>query len=80
MITKERLLAGLEELVYVEEGLITLYANFSKALVKETYGLGEDKKKTITALLSELYRDSARHKESLDNMAENITKSAANEY
>ena len=80
MITKERLLAGLEEVVHVEEGAITLYANFSKALLKHTDDITEDKKEKITKLLSVLYRDSARHKELIDNMTSDITKGARNEY
>ncbi len=80
MITKERLLAGLEELVHVEESAITLYVNFSKALLKHTDEIPEDKKEEITKLLSVLYRDSARHKELIDNMTSNITKGAVNEY
>ena len=80
MITKERLLAGLEELVYVEESAITLYVNFSKALLKHTPEITEDKKEKITKLLSVLYRDSARHKELVDKMTSDITKGATNEY
>ena len=44
MITKERLLAGLDELIHVEESVVTLYANFSKALLKETPDMEKDKK------------------------------------
>ena len=80
MITKERLIVGLEELVHVEESAITLYVNFSKALLKHTTGIAKDKKEKITKLLSVLYRDSARHKELIDNMTSDITKGATNEY
>ena len=80
MITKERLLAGLNELVHVEEGVVTLYANFDEVLVGQTEGLEEDKKKEIKKLLSVLYRDSSRHKEMLDKMIERIEKAARNEY
>jgi len=80
MITKERLLAGLNELVHVEEGVVTFYANFDEALVGQTQGMEEDKKKEIKKLLSVLYRDSARHKDMLDKMIEGIEKAARNEY
>ncbi len=80
MITKMRLLAGLNELIEVEEGVITLYANFSKALLKETQGIDKEKKEQMTKMISVLYRDSARHKEIVDNMALDIEKSAKNEY
>lgn len=80
MITKERLLAGLDELIEVEEGVITLYANFSKALLKQTPQVDKDKKKEMTKLLSVLYRDSARHKEIIDSMIEDVQKGSKNEY
>jgi hypothetical protein len=80
MITKERLLAGLQELVYVEEGMITLYANFSKALVGHAEGMEANKKKEIEKLLSRLYRDSSRHKETVDEMLKNVEAGVKNEY
>lgn len=80
MITKERLLAGLQELAYVEEGVTTMYVNFTKALVGQTEGMEERKKKEITGLLSVLYRDSARHKETVDKMIEKVAKASRNEY
>ena len=45
MITRERLLAGLNELIYVEEGMVTLYSKFSEALVSQTEDLKEGKRK-----------------------------------
>ena len=80
MITKMRLLAGLNELIEVEEGVMTLYANFSKALLKETQVVGKEKKEQMRKMISVLYRDSARHKETVDNMVLDIEKSAKNEY
>ena len=80
MITKERLLAGLQELVYVEEGIVTLYANFDEALVNLAEGVEEDKKSAIKKLLSTLYRDSSRHKETLDEMIRKIEDVEKNEY
>ena len=80
MITKERLLAGLEELIHVEEGAVTLYVNFSKALLKHTPGIEEAKRAEITKLLSVLYRDSSRHKELIDKITEEVSESAKNEY
>ncbi|OGW74714.1 MAG: hypothetical protein A2Z72_07860 [Omnitrophica bacterium RBG_13_46_9] len=80
MISKERLLAGLNESIYIEEGMITLYANFAKALLKETRDIEEKTKDKIIKLLSGLYRDSTRHKESIESLIKDITKSAINEY
>ena len=80
MITKDRLLAGLHELVYVEEGMVTMFANFTKALVLNTEGMEEGKKKEIEKLLSMLHRDSSKHKEMIENMIREIEKSSKNEY
>jgi len=80
MITKARLLAGLNELIEVEEGLVTLYANFSKALLKETPEVNKEKKERMAKLLSVLYRDSARHKKVIDDMVLDIENSEKNEY
>jgi hypothetical protein len=80
MISKERLLAGLNEFVNVEEGVITIYANFSKALLKSTPAIKKDKKEKIVKLLSTLYRDSVRHKELIDKMIKGVTGSEKDEY
>ena len=80
MISKERLLAGLIELLEVEEHAVTIYANFLKALVRETEGIGKDKTKEIEKLLSRLHRDSSRHKETVDKLIEQVGTSARNEY
>lgn len=80
MITRKRLIAGLHELSYVEEGMVTLYANFAKALVEHTDGLEKKKKEEMRKLLSTLHRDSARHKETVDEMILQLEKSIKNEY
>ncbi|MGD2278482.1 MAG: hypothetical protein PVH45_00120 [Candidatus Omnitrophota bacterium] len=80
MITKERLLAGLVELLEVEEYAVTIYASFIKALVRETEGMSEDKKKEIEKLLNRLYNDSSRHKEIVDKLIEQVGASERNEY
>ncbi|MFC1643819.1 hypothetical protein ACFL5C_00630 [Candidatus Omnitrophota bacterium] len=80
MITKERLLAGLNELVYVEEGMVTLFTNFDKVLVNLAEDMDESKKKKITKLLSTLYRDSARHKETIDDLIRQIEVISRDEY
>ena len=80
MITKDRLLAGLEEAVQVEEGMVTLYANFSKALLKEAGDISGEKKEKIAKMLSQLHRDSTRHKELIDKMTEDVRRGAGNEY
>ena len=80
MITKEKLLAGLDELIEVEESAITIYANFSKALLKEATDIEQNKKEKISKLLTRLYRDSARHRELIDKMIGDVTKNTTNEY
>ncbi|MBL7073186.1 MAG: hypothetical protein ISS33_05345 [Candidatus Omnitrophica bacterium] len=80
MITKQRLLAGINEMRYVEESMVTFLANFSKAVVDETEELGEEKKKKLKKLLLKLYNDSSRHETTIVKMAETIEKSLKNEY
>lgn len=80
MITKERLLAGLDELSYVEEGMVTLFANFSKVMIAEAEDIAEEKKKEMKWLLNVLYRDSAKHKKMIDEMILKIRKDTKNEY
>lgn len=80
MITKERLLAGLHEATYVEEGMMTFFANFSKALVSHTEGMEDEKKKEIDKMLSLLNRDSARHKKMVEELIEKLEGSSRDEY
>ena len=80
MITKKRLLAGLEEIVYVEEGMVGLYTNFSRALALENENLTDDKRKEMLKLLTVLNRDSARHKETIEELVMSIEKDPINEY
>ncbi len=80
MIKKERLVAGLNELLYVEEGMVTLFLNFSKVLLKHAGDIEEGKKKKIDKLLSVLYHDSERHKEMLDDLTKEVRKSVRDEY
>jgi len=80
MITKQRLLAGINEMRYVEESMVTFLANFSKAVVNETEELNDEKKKELKKLLLKLYNDSSRHETIIVNMIETIEKSLKNEY
>lgn len=80
MIAKERLLAGLDELKHVEEDVITLYANFSKALLKQADDIKPDKKKRMDAILTQLYKDSTRHKKIVDKMIEEVSGGMKSEY
>lgn len=80
MITKDRLLSGLYELINVEEGMVTMYANFTKALLKHTLGIENEKKEKIERSLSSLYRGSAKHKEIVDSMIQEVTESKTDEY
>lgn len=80
MITKKRLLAGLSESIYLEEGLITVFTNFAKALVKLTEDMEEEKAKKIDKLLTRLYNDSTKHKNMIEELTAKIEKSPKNEY
>ena len=80
MITKDRLLSGLNESTYVEEGMITVFTNFTKALVKLTEGMEEEKAKKIEKLLTRLYKDSTRHKNMVDELIKKIENNPRNEY
>lgn len=80
MITKERLLSGLHEATYVEEGMMTFFANFTKALTTHAEGIEGEKKKEIDKMLSLLNRDSARHKKMVEELIEKIERSEKNEY
>jgi hypothetical protein len=80
MITRNRLLAGLNEITFVEEGMVTLFANFTKELVKFTEGIDEAKKAEMVKLLERLHRDSARHKEIIDTLTREVDRSSRDEY
>ena len=80
MIKKARLLAGLTELIHVEEGMVTFFANFSKALVRHAEDIDEARKKEIEKLLTRLHRDSSRHKEIIDGLIRKVEASDKNEY
>jgi hypothetical protein len=80
MITRQRLLAGLHEATYVEEGMMTLFANFAKALVEHAEGLDEAKKKDMIKLLGVLNRDSTRHKGMVDDLVRKIEGEGKDEY
>ena len=80
MITKERLLDGMNEMVYVEEGMVTFFANFSKALIEETEELKKEDKNEMKKLLTRLYVDSSKHKEYIGNLVEKVEKSRRDEY
>ncbi|MFC1570268.1 hypothetical protein ACFL4E_00610 [Candidatus Omnitrophota bacterium] len=80
MITKERLLAGLHELVYVEEGMIGMFTGFAKALVQHTEDMEEEKKKDINKMLSLLQNDSAKHKKMIEELTREIEESKKHEY
>ncbi len=80
MITRNRLLAGLNELTFVEEGMVTLFANFAKELVKFTEGIDGEKKNEMVKLLERLHRDSSRHKETVDALVRELERSTRDEY
>ncbi|MBU0571174.1 MAG: hypothetical protein KJ995_03405 [Candidatus Omnitrophica bacterium] len=80
MIRKEELYKGLGRLVDTEEGLVTLYANFDKVLVKLDKDITEEKREKIQALLSTLHRDSSGHRDTIYEMMDKIKASDKNEY
>ena len=80
MISKKRLLAGLLELKFVEEGMVTSFTKFASALADLTEDLEDDKKKEIDKCLSMLYKDSTRHKEMVDKMLDQVERSPQNEF
>ncbi|MBU1083685.1 MAG: hypothetical protein ABIG55_05850 [Candidatus Omnitrophota bacterium] len=80
MITKTRLLSGLNEIVYVEEGMIGMFVGFSKAMVREDNSLDDAKRKEIEKLLSRLLNDSARHKKMIEELILIVEKGDQNEY
>lgn len=80
MITRSRLLAGLHELTFVEEGMVTLFVNFTKELVNFAEGIDQEKKKEMVKLLERLHRDSSRHKETVDALVRELERSVRDEY
>jgi len=79
MISKKRLLNGLNELVHVEEGAVTLYANFSKVLLKHAEDIGTEKKAAIEKILTQLYKDSTGHKDTVDELIKTVEGAARDE-
>lgn len=80
MISRERFAAGLHEIIYVEEGMVTMLANFAKVMVAHTEGMDEGKKKKMTDLLTIIYNDSTRHKKIIDSMMHEVERGTRNEY
>jgi len=80
LITKTRLLAGLNELVYVEEGMVAVFANFSKALVRDDDTLTDKEKDEILKLLTRLHNDSAKHREKIEEIISRVEEEVVNEY
>ncbi|MFH1395104.1 MAG: hypothetical protein ABIH09_03005 [Candidatus Omnitrophota bacterium] len=80
MISKQRLLAGINEMKHVEESMVTFFANFSKAVVNETESLSEEAKSKIRKSLTKLYKDSSRHGEIIEKIADRIEKDTKNDY
>jgi len=74
------LIAGLNEAIYVEEGMVTFFANFAKALVGHTKSMDSEKKKDINGLLTILHRDSSKHKEMVENLIVEIERSPKDEF
>lgn len=70
----------MNELTFVEEGMITFFVNFTKELVKFAEGIDDEKKKEMVKLLERLYRDSFRHKEMVDSLVRELERSVRDEY
>ena len=62
MLTKEKVLTNLEEILELEEGMVTLLTNFSLALVEITEGIDEEKINKIHESLSRLHNECALHR------------------
>ncbi|MBL7068393.1 MAG: hypothetical protein ISS34_00855 [Candidatus Omnitrophica bacterium] len=80
MISKKRLLNGLHELVHVEEGAVTLYANFTKTLLRHAEDIDTEKRTVIEKILTQLYKDSTRHGKLVDDLIEKVARDARDEY
>lgn len=80
MISKERLLGGLNEIIYVEEGMLTTLASFSKAMVEHAEEIKDEEKKNMLKMLTRLYNDSTRHKEKVTELLKKVERSDKNEY
>ncbi|MBD3296417.1 MAG: hypothetical protein GF392_03530 [Candidatus Omnitrophica bacterium] len=80
MISRERLLAGLKELIYVEEGITAMLTNFTKGVMEHAQDLPPDDKRKITKLLTRLYSDSQRHWETVEDMTRKIESEDRDEY
>ena len=80
MLSKERLLAGLNEMSYVEEGMVGMFASFTKALVQHTEGIDKAKKKDMERMLSLLQRDSSRHRQMVEELIKDIEAGEKYEY
>ena len=79
MITKERLVSGLNEMIFVEEGMVSQHVGFSKALISYL-GMDNDKKIEIEKLLFVLQRDSARHKDTIEKIVKLIKLDRRDEF
>ncbi len=80
MLTKEKVLTNLDEIMELEEGMVTLLANFSLALVKITEGIAEEKIVKIHESLSQLHNECALHREIIFGLIEQVKGSPKNEY
>lgn len=80
MITKKRLLSGLRELIYVEEGFTSLHANFTKTMVSHAEELNPKTKHKIEKMLFVLQRDSEKHLKMVDNLINRVGSSRRDEY
>ena len=79
MITKERLVSGLNEMIFVEEGMVSQHVGFSKALINHLE-IDNDKKTKIEKLLFVLQRDSSRHKDTIEKMIKLVKLDRRDEF
>lgn len=80
MIAKKELLSGLHELIHIEEGIITLYINFTRILLKRVKDMDQDMKDRLETSLAEIYADSTRHKQTVYRLVKKIRESKRDEY
>ncbi|MFH1837328.1 MAG: hypothetical protein ABH862_04380 [Candidatus Omnitrophota bacterium] len=80
MISKERLLSGLHEAIYVEEGMVTMFTKFAQALINEDPDPVGEKKADIEKILHKLHQDSTKHKEKIEALIREVVSGGKHEY
>ncbi|MDD4956395.1 MAG: hypothetical protein PHH49_01850 [Candidatus Omnitrophica bacterium] len=80
MISRERLIAGLQEVIYVEEGMVTMFTKFSEGLLAHAEDIDDVTKGKIKKILHKLHSDSTRHKAAVEGIARRVEAGGRSEY